>query len=297
MLVFQSISKTFPSGISALENISFTVDKGEFIFLTGPSGAGKTTLMRLLTRNMDPSSGEILFQENNISTLKNQDLYKHKRQVGVVFQDYKLLYELNAWENIALALEILGKKESEIEQRVTDLLKLVNLTDKAFLFPSQLSGGEAQRISIARALASAPSMIFADEPTGNLDPENSLTIIKLLKKINELGTTVLVATHDQSLLDEFDKIRQIRLERGKIVKDTGANQPPAENVKAQNSNIKTKSEKPELETKKVKKDEAKKNNDKETEIEQEAQEKEEQKVKKPRISLPKIKLPFGKKKP
>ncbi|MEN8253053.1 MAG: cell division ATP-binding protein FtsE [Patescibacteria group bacterium] len=270
MLAFRSVIKSFPTGSPALNDVSFVIDKGEFVFLTGPSGAGKTTLMKLLTRNTQTSRGEILFQKNNISELKSKDLYNHKRQVGVVFQDYKLLHELNAWENIALALEIAGDKQANIEQRVTDLLKLVNLTDKAFLFPSQLSGGEAQRISIARALASAPAMIFADEPTGNLDPKNSLSIIKLLKKINDLGTTILVATHDQGLLDQFKKARRIHLEDGKIMEDTGGKPKDEKNKPIE---IKNKDKK------------SKKNEDVINRVS----------GKKPRITLPKIRFPFGKK--
>lgn len=228
MLRFQNISKKFQD-IPILEDISFNVDPGDFFFVTGPSGAGKTTLMKLLTKYELPTSGEIQFQNKLLSQIKGKDLLQHRRKVGVVFQDYKLLHDLNAWENIALALEILGKKNAEIEERVSDLLKLVGLQKKAGLFPSQLSGGEAQRVSIARALASAPALIFADEPTGNLDPESSQIIFKLLKKINELGTTVLMATHDISLLDEYKGAKHLHLEKGRItggnVKEEGKKKP------------------------------------------------------------------------
>jgi cell division transport system ATP-binding protein len=167
-----------------------------------------------------PSAGEITFEDTRLSDISRSKIHLHRRKIGVVFQDYKLLSELNVWENIALALNIIGKSQEEIETRVTDLLRLVNITEKAFLFPSQLSGGEAQRVSIARALATGPSVIFADEPTGNLDPETSLSIAKLLKKINELGTTVLFATHDVSVLNALPNERHFHLDNGVLVEDS-----------------------------------------------------------------------------
>ena len=220
MIIFSSVTKTFGNGTTALDNISLRVEPGELVVITGPSGSGKTTLMRLLIREYDTTSGEISFYDLSLKKIKNKQIPHHRRQIGVVFQDYKLLPDLNVWENIALPLNIVGRKQSEIESRVTDLLKLIGLEDNAWLFPAQLSGGEAQRVSIARALATGPDVIFADEPTGNLDKDTSLAITKLLTKINELGTTVLIATHDTSVLNALEKSRQIHLDKGKLDKDT-----------------------------------------------------------------------------
>lgn len=220
MIKFDQVTKQFSDNSYALKEVSFEITPGEFILLTGHSGSGKTTIMRLLTREYTPTGGEIVFEETPLSELNRSKIHLHRRKIGVVFQDYKLLTELTVWENIALALNIIGKSEEEIETRVTDLLRLVNLTDKAFLFPSQLSGGEAQRVSIARALATGPSVIFADEPTGNLDPDTSLSIARLLKKINELGTTVLFATHDISVLQALPNERHLHLNQGQLVDDS-----------------------------------------------------------------------------
>lgn len=222
MITFASVTKAFGDDLVALQDVSFHIEPGELVVITGPSGSGKTTLMRLLTKEYEPTEGEITFNDTQLHKIKGGQVHKHRRQIGVIFQDYKLLPELNVWENIALSLYITGQKQNEIEQRVTDLLRLISLDDKPFLFPSQLSGGEAQRVSIARALATAPSVIFADEPTGNLDAETSASIARLLQKINKLGTTVLIATHDVSVLDLMEDERHIRLEKGKLVKDEPA---------------------------------------------------------------------------
>jgi len=184
--------------------------------------------MRLLTKEYNPTSGEIIFEGQPLAKIKNRQIHLHRRKIGVVFQDYRLVPEMNVWENIALALSILGKPQEEIERRVTDLLTLIQMTDKAFLFPSQLSGGEAQRVSIARAMAHAPSIIFADEPTGNLDKQTSLSITSLLKKINEFGTTVILATHDISVLDALANERVLQLNQGRLIKDSAPHQKPAE---------------------------------------------------------------------
>lgn len=221
MIKFSSVSKHFPPDFYALKDISFEIDRGELVILSGPSGSGKTTIMRLLTGDHVASEGDIFFSDQNINEVKKSKIHELKRKVGVVFQDYKLLPELNIWENIALPLSIVGKKQEEIEQRVTDLLTLISLTDKAFLFPKQLSGGEAQRISIARALSTGPSIVFADEPTGNLDRETSLEIAKLLQKINSFGTTIILATHDHDVMEFLKDSRQIILEKGKIKTDNG----------------------------------------------------------------------------
>ncbi len=236
MIKFTSVSKYFSPEAYAVDNLTFEIKPGEMVLLTGPSGSGKTTIMRLLTREYTATSGEIFFADKNLNELKKSEVHQHKRKIGVIFQDYKLLPELNIWENIALPLSIIGKKQEEIESRVTDLLTLVSLTEKAYLFPKQLSGGEAQRISIARALSTGPAIIFADEPTGNLDLETSLEIGRLLKKINSFGTTLILATHDQGIIGLFNEARNITLEKGKLKKDTGSKK--TEKVKKVNSESK-----------------------------------------------------------
>lgn len=221
MLKFNNVTKQFSENSYGVREVTFEVEPGEFLFVTGRSGSGKTTLMRLLTKEYTPTEGEIIFEDLVVNQIKNSQLHQLRRRIGVVFQNYRLLPELNVWENIALPLSIIGKDQEEIEDRITDLLRLVELTDKAMLFPRQLSGGEAQRISIARALATGPSVIFADEPTGNLDHKTSLKISRLLDKINELGTTVIFATHDTNVLDQFSGLRTLHLKDGELVKETG----------------------------------------------------------------------------
>lgn len=202
MIIFENVTKDFGIGTPALQNVSFTIEPGEFIFLTGHSGAGKTTLARLITKEYHPSEGKIFFDGDDLEDIPRSKVHHHRRRIGVIYQDYKLLPDMTVRENIALALEILGKKKEEIDQRIQDLLQLVQLPEKDNLFPSQLSGGEAQRISIARALATAPSVLFADEPTGNLDPDNSKLIMQILNKVNQVGTTVIMATHDEKIVTQ-----------------------------------------------------------------------------------------------
>ncbi len=222
MIIFDQVSKKFFNNTYGVKDVSFAVDPGELILVTGPTGSGKTTLMRLITKEYLPSEGKIIFDGVSLADIKSSLIPIHRRRIGVVFQDYRLLPESNVWENVALPLLIANKSKSEIEERVTDLLKLVKLEDKFELFPNELSGGEAQRVSIARALAVAPPVLFADEPTGNLDPESSRAIIKLLKKINQLGTTVLISTHDIIVLEELADIRHLKLDNGDLVMDAKA---------------------------------------------------------------------------
>lgn len=219
MILFRNVTKQFDESF-ALDELNFAIEPGELVMLTGPSGSGKTTIMRLLMREYMPTTGEILFDDTPLTKISRGQIHHHRRKIGVIFQDYKLLPDLNVWENIALALSIINTKDSEIERRVTDLLELVSLSDKAFLFPTQLSGGEAQRVSIARALSTAPKVIFADEPTGNLDPDTSKNIISLLKKINEMGTTVMITTHNHDVRNWLGTVRHIELEKGKLIKDS-----------------------------------------------------------------------------
>ena len=213
MIIFSDVSKSFGNQDTAIKHFSLQINDGDLIVITGPSGTGKTTLMNLLIKEYEPSEGEIELDGEKLSQLKKINIPQLRRKIGVVFQDYKLIKDMNVWENIALPVYIQGKTDREVEERVTDLLSLIGLTDKALLFPNQLSGGEAQRVSIARALACGPKIIFADEPTGNLDAEASLAITRLLKKINQLGTTLLFATHDNLVLEELAKEKIVRLER------------------------------------------------------------------------------------
>lgn len=217
MIRFDQVTKTFPSGITAVEDLSFTVDPGEFMGITGPSGAGKTTVLKLLIQEVLPTSGTITVSEMEVGKLKPKDLPKLRRAVGAVFQDFKILEDQTAAENIALVREILGGSLDESLSSAAELLELVGLGGKENLFPRQLSGGELQRVAIARALAAKPKILFADEPTGNLDAGTAAAIIKLLKEINSSGTTVLVASHDEQLVKRFAG-NLIRLEKGKMVK-------------------------------------------------------------------------------
>ncbi|MBP7768641.1 ATP-binding cassette domain-containing protein [Candidatus Woesebacteria bacterium] len=217
---FENVSKHFGEDSYGLREVSFTIDPGEFLFITGQSGSGKTTLLRLLLKEYEISSGEVYLHDQPVSEIQMSQVHHHRRKIGMVFQDYKLIPEMNIWENIALPLSAVGKNMTEIEQRVTDLLNLIHLPEKALYFPGQLSGGEAQRVGIARALAVGPEIVIADEPTGNLDPETASAIARLLKKINELGTTVLVATHDKNIIAQYPEARILVLDKGILNTDT-----------------------------------------------------------------------------
>ena len=218
MIYFDHVSKVYSPTSMALEEVSFTVEPQEFLSLVGQSGAGKSTLLKLLLAEERPSSGKVFFESLDMHKVKNRDLPKVRRRMGVVFQDYKLLGTKTAYENIAFAMEAAGKTEEEIQQDVPQVLELVGLMDKAWHFPSELSGGELQRVAIARAIVNRPDVVIADEPTGNLDPINTWEIINLLEKINELGTTVILATHDKEVINSL-KRRVITLEKGRVVRD------------------------------------------------------------------------------
>lgn len=215
MIRFSNVTKRYGSQL-ILSDVSLTVEPGEFVFLVGKSGSGKTTIMRLLTHQTSHDEGEIIVADFEFGFLKGKDIRNLRRTIGVIYQDYKLLPERTVAENIALGLEIVGKPKSEIESRIHDLLELIGLSHKAHVFPSQLSGGEAQRVCIARALATAPKVLFADEPTGDLDDETAYSIVKLLSKINELGTTILMATHNTDLVSKFGK-RVLEIREGKFI--------------------------------------------------------------------------------
>lgn len=214
ILEIKNVSKSF-GGIKALDDVSLSIDKGEFVFLTGASGAGKTTLIRTILKELTPDSGEIVFDGEPLSTLKRKHIPGHRRRIGVVFQDYKLLYERTIRENIEVALAVAGVNRKEWNERVGAVLKLVGLENRSEMFPAQLSGGELQRATIARALVVNPTIILADEPTGNLDWDTADTILDLLDKINKDGKTIVVATHHKLIVEKMKK-REISLDGGKL---------------------------------------------------------------------------------
>jgi cell division transport system ATP-binding protein len=218
MIVFDKVTKIFANGDKAIDEVNFKIEPKEFVFVTGHSGAGKTTLLRLMMREFLPTTGKILVDKEDITGLHPKKLPQLRRKIGAVWQDFKLLWDRTVGENIALTLEILGHEEKEIVKHVKQLLELVGMSNKEDLFPAQISGGELQRTVIARALASKPKILFADEPTGNLDETTAMQIMDLLKDINELGTTVLVATHNEGLVEKLGK-RKLTLEKGKLIAD------------------------------------------------------------------------------
>jgi cell division transport system ATP-binding protein len=219
MISLQSVSKIYPKGVSALDDVSIEIDKGEFVFLVGPSGSGKSTSLRLLLREEDPTSGEVFVAGKNLQRLSAwSGVPKLRRNIGTVFQDFKLLQDKTVFENVAFALEVIGKPKHVIDTRVPEILEYVGLGEKLNSYPDELSGGEHQRVSIARACVNRPLVLLADEPTGNLDPNTSVDIMRLLDKVNKIGTTVLMATHDQAIVDAMRK-RVIQLEGGKLVRD------------------------------------------------------------------------------
>ena len=218
MINFQSVTKKFPDGTTAVNNVTFDISDGEFVFLVGPSGAGKTTILRLILKEYDPNSGNITVDEHNLKKLSGGKITELRRKIGVVFQDLKLLSDRNVYENIALSLWVLGKNDKEINEEVLEKLKLVGLDGQENFFPAQLSGGELQRVAIARALAGNPKYLLADEPTGNVDDANTWKIMKILDKVNKSGTTILMATHNSEIVDTMSK-RVVRLEDGHIISD------------------------------------------------------------------------------
>lgn len=218
MIYFNNVSKIYKDA-TALLDITFTVETGEFVSIVGHSGAGKTTLTKMILAEENPTDGTVFFESINIHKLKNRDLTKLRRRIGVVFQDFKLLPNKTAYENISFAMEAVGKTEAEIASDVPHVLELVDLSHRLSHFPNQMSGGEQQRLAIARAIINQPELIIADEPTGNLDPVNTHEIVQILKKINDLGTTVILTTHNRGVIDSVNK-RVITMENGKIIRDT-----------------------------------------------------------------------------
>jgi cell division transport system ATP-binding protein len=219
MIIFENVSMHYRrSAVPALDDVSFEIKDGEFVFLVGQSGAGKSSILRLLMRELTPKIGKVVVDEINVGKLRKRKVPTLRRKFGMVFQDFRLLPEKSVSENVAFAMQIIGKTRKEIKQTVPQVLDLVGLLDKSNRRPNQLSGGEQQRVAIARALINRPSILLADEPTGNLDPDTTIDIMRLLDQINRAGTTVLMATHDASIVDQMRK-RVIQVENGKIARD------------------------------------------------------------------------------
>jgi cell division transport system ATP-binding protein len=218
MIKFEDVSKKFGS-VAALEDINLEIKQGEFVFLVGPSGAGKSTLLRILTKEVSPTSGKVIVNHIEITKLKSKDIPQHRRKIGFVFQDFKLLDDRTVFENVELTLEVLGASPEEIDKKVEHTLKLVEIWDRRNLFPRQLSGGEAQRTAIARAIIGKPDILLTDEPTGDLDPKTAWGVIQLLNEINSWGTTIVMATHNAEIVNTL-KRRVVLIKGGKIVKDS-----------------------------------------------------------------------------
>lgn len=218
MIVLDNVCKTYSTGVSALNGVNLRIRKGEFVFIVGSSGSGKTTLFKLLLKELEPTSGRIYINSQNIGRLRRRKIPKMRRGIGVVFQDFRLLKDRNVYENIAFAQRVVGKSAKVIKETVPQMLSLVGLADKAESLPGELSGGEQQRVSLARALVNNPPILLADEPTGNLDPANAWEIMKLLEDINKRGTTVVVVTHNRDIVERMQK-RVITIDKGVVISD------------------------------------------------------------------------------
>lgn len=218
MIRFNHVAKQYPGHVTALSDVTVEIPNGEFVFLIGPSGAGKTTFLRLLTRDLLPTAGTIHVDDIEVNKLPGSQIHNLRRKIGTVYQDFKLLMDRTVYENVALGLEILGKNEKEINTRVADVLELVGLGGKSNSFPRELSAGEMQRTGIARAIVGGPIILLADEPTGNLDPDTASEILDILNEINKIGTTVIMATHNATIVNELKK-RTLALHEGKLVSD------------------------------------------------------------------------------
>lgn len=218
MIQFDKVSKVYPNSAVSLEDVNLSISQGEFVSLVGHSGAGKTTLIKLILAEESPTEGEVCFEGKCIHKLSRKELTELRKRIGVVFQDFRLLPNKTAYENIAFAMEAAGKTDEEIASDVPHVLELVDLMDKIHNFPHQMSGGERQRLAIARAIINQPEVIIADEPTGNLDPINTYEVVQILKKINDLGTTVILTTHNRGVIDSIGK-RVITIEKGRVTRD------------------------------------------------------------------------------
>ncbi len=218
LIRLRNINKVYKNGVTAIHNLDLTIKKGEFVFIIGKTGCGKSTLIKMLYREEKPTKGKIIVGGIDVAKLRNRKVYKIRRKIGVVFQNYQLLPKCTAYENVAFALEVLGLPKSKIHRKVVKVLDLVGLKEKAKHYPSQLSGGEQQRVAIARAIVNGPKLLICDEPTGNLDPNTSMEIMEVLTAINKLGTTILMVTHDIDIVNKMKK-RVILLDSGSIKKD------------------------------------------------------------------------------
>ena len=218
MIHMSGVSKVYENGVHALDNINVDIEKGEFVFIVGPSGAGKSTFIKMLFREVLPSAGNLLVNGKDVIHMEQAEVPYLRRGLGVIFQDYRLLPEKTVYENIAFAMQVIEAPRRIMQRSVNNVLDVVGLRDKYKCFPSQLSGGEQQRVAIARAIVNQPSVVIADEPTGNLDPDNSWEIMNIFKRINEAGTTIVMATHDKTIVDTMKK-RVIAIENGQIIRD------------------------------------------------------------------------------
>ena len=218
MITLSNVSKNYEKGIAAINDVSIHIEPGEFVFIVGASGSGKSTLIKLLLKELEPTEGEIIVNGQDLSTLKRKKISKFRRNIGVVFQDFRLLPDRNVYENVAFAQRVVETPAKEIRRRVPAMLSMVGLAEKYKSRPRQLSGGEQQRVALARALVNKPAILLADEPTGNLDPKNSWEIMRLLEEVNQGGTTVVVVTHSQDIVDKMKK-RVITLDKGVVVSD------------------------------------------------------------------------------
>lgn len=218
MIKMKKVTKKYSNGTTAIRNLSVNINQGEFVYVVGPSGAGKSTFIRLMYREEKATKGQLTVCGYDLISIKNRNVPYLRREIGVVFQDYKLLPQKTVYENVAYAMQVIGKKSREIKKRVLEVLDLVGLKHKVRVFPSELSGGEQQRVAIARAIVNTPKVLIADEPTGNLDPENSMEIMELLDRINTQGTTVVMATHNSNIVNSI-RHRVIAIENGRIIRD------------------------------------------------------------------------------
>ena len=218
MIEFKNVSKVYDNNVKALSNVNIKIDAGDFVFLVGPSGAGKSPFVKMLLKEIEPSEGQIIVDGIELSKIKRKKVPFHRRKIGMVFQDFRLIPSLNVYENVAFAMRVLEASPSEIKKQVPIALSLVGLSNKQKMFPNQLSGGEQQRVSIARAIVNKPLVLIADEPTGNLDPETAKEIMALIEDINRSGTTVVMATHAKEIVDDMQK-RVIAIEKGQVVRD------------------------------------------------------------------------------
>ena len=218
MIVFEHVSKIYDQNVPGMADATFHIEKGEFVFLVGPSGSGKSTLIKLVLKQLEPTEGRILVAGRNLQTLRRSKVPLLRRNIGCVFQDFKLLPNKTVYENVAYALEVVGEHRRSIRRKVPEILNLVGLTDKTNSLPHEVSGGEQQRVSVARAFVNHPPLLLADEPTGNIDPETSIGIMQLLLRINRTGTTVVIATHDREMVDRMRR-RVIALDAGRLVRD------------------------------------------------------------------------------